>query len=612
MEENNNQNEANIVTEEKKSKKGLKIALIIVIVLCVLAGFLMAFKKDEVLKFINVFKSTSNNNVNIHHPENNEEELQDEETNEDENLDEEDEDFDEEDDEEEEEIFNEPVGEIIVDKEPIVYNMKSSYKITKNELDDFDLVFMQLENDKNKNMIYSPLSIKYALGMLMEGANNESKSQIEKFLGDYNFHKYTNNKNMSFANALFIKTSFKDSIVNSYTTNIKNKFNAEVVYDSFKNPKVVNDYVSNKTFKLINNVVDDISQNDFILTNALAIDMEWVKKLQPYEDVYSVYFPHLDFSTYIGELNVEDFHKLLFYDSTTMKQSVEIGAVINKYDIVNTLGKDKIKKIVTDAYNKWIKEGAPDSCDECSGEKDCKKKNPFNVDEYIKELNSNYKHVSKSTDFELYVDDDVKVFKKNLKKYGDTTLTYVGIMPRKVSLQKFINEMDAGSINALIKKTKSISFNNFKDGVITHIHGYIPLFNFDYELKLKEDLNKLGITDVFENGKADLSNLTNTESFISNALHKTTIDFTNDGIKAASVTLEGGRGGGDCGFDYFFTPPVEDISITFNRPYMFLIMDKTSGEVWFAGRVYNPNEFKSITELQQEQFPDEYADEEDE
>ena len=35
-------------------------------------------------------------------------------------------------------------------------------------------------------------------------------------------------------------------------------------------------------------------------------------------------------------------------------------------------------------------------------------------------------------------------------------------------------------------------------------------------------------------------------------------------------------------------------------------------EVNKNGRVYNPNEFKSIYELHKEQFPDEYADEEDE
>ena len=59
------------------------------------------------------------------------------------------------------------------------------------------------------NKLYSPLSIKYALEMLAEGANGESKEQISNIIGTYNAKKYTNSSNMSFANALFIKNSFK-------------------------------------------------------------------------------------------------------------------------------------------------------------------------------------------------------------------------------------------------------------------------------------------------------------------------------------------------------------------------------------------------------------------
>ncbi len=33
---------------------------------------------------------------------------------------------------------------------------------------------------------------------------------------------------------------------------------------------------------------------------------------------------------------------------------------------------------------------------------------------------------------------------------------------------------------------------------------------------------------------------------------------------------------------------VETIDITFDKPYMFLIKDKNSGEVWFTGTVYEP------------------------
>ena len=102
-----------------------------------------------------------------------------------------------------------------------------------------------------------------------------------------------------------------------------------------------------------------------------------------------------------------------------------------------------------------------------------------------------------------------------------------------------------------------------------------------------EKLKENGITDIFDIEKADLSNLTTSNAAISSALHKANIEFTQDGIKAAAATFIGGYGAGEP-FNYEFDVPVEEIDITFNKPYMFLIRDKETGDVWFAGTVYEP------------------------
>lgn len=201
--------------------------------------------------------------------------------------------------------------------------------------------------------------------------------------------------------------------------------------------------------------------------------------------------------------------------------------------------------------------------------------------------------IKSSTDFSFYTDDDVKVFAKDLKTYNGTTLEYVGIMPKNEKLSDYIKNINAKKVNSLIKSLKSVSLNNFKDGVITEIHGYIPLFKFDYKLNLVSDLNKLGITDVFDESKADLSNLTNDKAYISDATHKANIEFSNDGIKAGAATSVYGAGAGNCGFDYLFDVPVEKIDLTFDEPYMFIVRDKNSGEVWFTGTVYEPIEYQA-------------------
>ena len=53
--------------------------------------------------------------------------------------------------------------------------------------------------------------------------------------------------------------------------------------------------------------------------------------------------------------------------------------------------------------------------------------------------------------------------------------------------------------------------------------------------------------------------------------------------------MAGGLGAG--GFDYSFDVPIEEIDLTFDKPYMFIIRDKNSGEVWFTGTVYEPLEW---------------------
>ncbi|MBQ1528137.1 serpin family protein, partial [Candidatus Saccharibacteria bacterium] len=62
---------------------------------------------------------------------------------------------------------------------------------------------------------------------------------------------------------------------------------------------------------------------------------------------------------------------------------------------------------------------------------------------------------------------------------------------------------------------------------------------------------------------------------------------SNDGIRAAAATGMGGRGAAGP-WDYKFDVPVEEIDLTFDKPFLFLIHDKSTGEVWFTGTVYNP------------------------
>ena len=469
------------------------------------------------------------------------------------------------------------------DDDPIV--LESEYGMTDNSLSKFDLSFLKLENSES-NKIYSPLSIKYALAMLSEGSKGETKAQIDAVIGEYAPHKYNNNSHMSFANAIFINES-EDSVKSSYTDALKDKFNAEVITDSFKSAKVVNDWVSDKTFGLVKEIVDDISDKVFVLVNALAIDMEWVNKIQSERVEYSASFPHRQFFAYVPELSSGGFHPLDFKNNYKA-ESVEIAAVANRYDIIKAVGEDKIRATVGKEYKEWLQRG---ECGTPIPNPSDKMINEY-LDTYIKEIGTGYNQVSSSTDFEFYADDEVKVFVKDLKTYEGTTLQYIGIMPTNGNLKDFVNNSDADSINSIIGKAKKIELDSFEDGYITQVTGYIPTFKFEYELKLMDDLKSIGIIDAFDEDKADLSKI-GKGLFIDSANHKANIEFSNNGIKAGAATSLGGKGGMACEFDYLYEVPVKEIDITFDNPYLFLIRDKDTKEVWFVGTVYEPNKYKA-------------------
>ena len=320
----------------------------------------------------------------------------------------------------------------------------SAYRMSGNSVEKFDFAFLQQDNTQS-NKVYSPLSIKYALAMLSEGADGTTKEQIDAVIGSYKSKKYTNSEHLSLANAAFFRNTFKDHVKVDFVNNLINKYNAEVIYDDFSTPNNINNWVSGKTFNLINNLLDDVSTNEFVLVNALAIDMEWNKKIQAVEgkDIYNINYLHEDYSAFIRDVSGNYYEKIKFNGDEKEVQALQFGASINNYDIVEVLGEDNIRKTVGDEYDKWLAEKP------CGEDIEYETKEEF-LDRYIKEIDSNYGNVSASTDFLFYEDSNVKTFAKNLKTYDGTTLQYVGIMPVKDSLETYIKNINAVKINNIV------------------------------------------------------------------------------------------------------------------------------------------------------------------
>lgn len=357
---------------------------------------------------------------------------------------------------------------------------------------DFSLKFLKLEN-KKQNMVYSPLSIKYALNMLNEGAVGNTKTQIENVIGDLNLIKYnTIDEVLSLANSVYIRDTFAEYVKENYRRTITEKYNAEVNYDSFSNATNINKWIEDKTLGIIKNMLDDETvqdpTNNMILINALAIDMGWENPFDT-SDTYG-----------------EDFY---LEDGNAMT-----ATMMNK----ETMGDD----------------------------------------------------------VSYYKDNDITALTMNLQEYDNMQFEFVAIMPEE-NLSDYIETLTIEDVNTILEDTTLASDTPYGVDIS------IPKFSFDYDLQLKQDLIDLGMTDAFDEILADFSNMASEKLCVGDALHKADIDFSEEGIRAAAVTVITMK------TNAIMPDENQPEEIKIDKPFLYFIRDKQTNEIWFVGTVYEPN-----------------------
>ena len=131
------------------------------------------------------------------------------------------------------------------------------------------------KQSNNNNYLISPYSIEIALNLLKESTNNNTRNEIENVIPNRTI-KVFNNEKVKVTNGAFIKNKYKNLVLSSFTDNMKNKYNAEIIYDDFKNADPINNWVNEKTDKMIPKLVDSIDPNFmFGVVNAVALDLEF-------------------------------------------------------------------------------------------------------------------------------------------------------------------------------------------------------------------------------------------------------------------------------------------------------------------------------------------------
>ena len=352
-----------------------------------------------------------------------------------------------------------------------------------------DLLRNTVEKEENAgtNVLVSPWSVSQALGMTANGAAGDTRSEMESVLGGsmetlnpsfYTFRTTApDNKDakLSIANSIWMREGFpvRDSFLQT---------NADFYgADAFRAPfdattvKDVNDWVNQKTDKMIPNILNKIEDRDkMILVNAVAFDAKWADPYKEYE-VSDGTFTAADGTKQDAKMMHKEMHSYL-------KDDHAIG-FMNRYK-------------------------------------------------------SHY------------------AFAALLPEEGMTPEEYLaGLTPER--LQKTLSEPV-----------------QYSGGVNTRL----PQFEYAFDDVINDQLQTMGMNHAFGHD-ADFSGITDDPDglFIGSVLHKTYINVTPAGTRAAAVTAVMLAGE---------AMPVEPpINITLDRPFVYAIIDTNNNLPVFIGTV---------------------------
>lgn len=368
---------------------------------------------------------------------------------------------------------------------------ESAVNMKENLLQKSAYLLDQYRKQDSGNTMLSPVSLYAAPGLAANGADGQTLSQMEQFLGisteeanllfkqiqddgvvkSANSIWHRNGDNALKAGSLTLQTEFKDIAENAYR--------GEIIACDFTDPATVgqmNQWVNDHTDGMIPEIVSELSPNTAMtILNALLFEGLWIN---PYSE---------------SAVQKEDF--TLFDGSSVqaeMMSSTEHVYLENQY---------------ATGFIKGYQEG----------------------------------------------------------------YSFAAVLPKKTGTFT----LEELSLDTLLHS----EFEQYE------VHAKLPKFTFSSGGSLSELMKNAGVTDAFQEGKADFSKLfyEDTPVWISDVVQKTKIELSESGTKAAAVTsvMFLARAA--------LTPPSMQKEVILDRPFVFLILKDGLDIPLFIGVVENPN-----------------------
>lgn len=180
--------------------------------------------------------------------------------------------------------------------------------------------------------------------------------------------------------------------------------------------------------------------------------------------------------------------------------------------------------------------------------------------------------------------------------YKNCNLSMLILIPDSGKFYSFEETLDLNTVEYTIDNL-----------LYTNINIYFPKFDSDLNVKLKNTLSALGITDAMEKSTADFSGINEVDGlYISDCSYKCNIKADETGLfssGAASLTIEGDEElpdfyltteitAPDYGYTDFLVmadiPPEPVVEASVSRPFVYVIRDTKSRAILMIGKVLNP------------------------
>jgi len=233
------------------------------------------------------------------------------------------------------------------------------------------------ENSAEENVMISPLSISVALAMAYNGADNATKTEMEKTLKLFGLTPEEINASykqliealqsvdekvvFELANAIFYKNGF--AVKPDFLNINRNNYDAEVSSLDFNSPSAVetiNNWVATKTHDKILSIIDQLNPDDrMVLLNAVYFNGIWTTEFEKEGTKLHNFTKNNGESIEVPMMNKED---KLEYISNSLFKAVKLPYGKGQYNMIVMLpAEDKNSQNIIDALSadnltKWENE----------------------------------------------------------------------------------------------------------------------------------------------------------------------------------------------------------------------------------------------------------------